>query len=56
VLDAIGHEDTAAGMKQLYAQHGISADRIASVVAFAIDLPEDTTVNEFTVGPANQPW
>jgi hypothetical protein len=22
----------------------------------AIDLPEDTVVNEFTVGPANQPW
>jgi NADP-dependent 3-hydroxy acid dehydrogenase YdfG len=56
LLDAISHEDTAAGMKQLYAQYGISADRIASVVAFAIDLPEDTTVNEFTVGPANQPW
>ena len=23
---------------------------------FAIDQPEDTTINEFTVGPANQPW
>jgi len=34
----------------------ISPERIASVVAFAIDLPEDTTVNEFTVGPANPPW
>jgi NADP-dependent 3-hydroxy acid dehydrogenase YdfG len=56
LLDAISHEDTAAGMKQLYDRYGISADRIASVVAFAIDLPEDTTVNEFTVGPANQPW
>ena len=30
--------------------------RIADVVAFAIDQPEDTTINEFTVGPANQPW
>ena len=35
---------------------GISPDRIASVVAFAIDQPEDTTINEFTVGPASQPW
>jgi hypothetical protein len=25
-------------------------------VAIAIDQPEDTTINEFTVGPANQPW
>ena len=31
-------------------------ERIAGVVAFAIDLPDDTVVNEFTVGPANQPW
>jgi len=23
-------------------------------VAFAIDQPVDTTINEFTVGPANQ--
>jgi NADP-dependent 3-hydroxy acid dehydrogenase YdfG len=22
----------------------------------ALDLPEDTTINEFTVSPANQPW
>jgi NADP-dependent 3-hydroxy acid dehydrogenase YdfG len=35
---------------------GISPDRVVNVVVFAIDEPEDTTVNEFTVGPANQPW
>jgi NADP-dependent 3-hydroxy acid dehydrogenase YdfG len=56
LLDAISHEASAEGMKKLYKQYGISAERIASVVAFAIDLPEDTTVNEFTVGPASQPW
>ncbi len=43
-------------MTKLYEQFGISPDRIANVVAFAIDQPEDTTINEFTVGPANQPW
>jgi len=43
-------------MEKVYAQYAISPERIASVVAFAIDLPEDTTVNEFTVGPANPPW
>ncbi|MCV2219579.1 SDR family NAD(P)-dependent oxidoreductase [Thauera sp. Sel9] len=32
------------------------ASQGARVVAFAIDQPGDTTVNEFTVGPANQPW
>jgi NADP-dependent 3-hydroxy acid dehydrogenase YdfG len=56
LLGAISHEATSTQMTKLYEQYGISADRIASVVAFAIDLPEDTTVNEFTVGPANQPW
>jgi hypothetical protein len=25
-------------------------------VACALDLPQDTTVSEFTVGPARQPW
>ncbi len=42
---------------QLYDKtNGISPDRVANVVAFAIDQPEDTNVNEFTIGPTNQPW
>lgn len=56
LLSTITHTGMAEGMGQLYKRYGISPDRIASVVAFALDLPEDTTVNEFTVGPANQPW
>lgn len=35
---------------------GISPDRIAGVLAFAIDQPEDAAINELMVGPANQPW
>ena len=56
LLGTISHQATADGMGKLYEKFGISPDRIANVVAFAIDQPEDTTVNEFTVGPANQPW
>ena len=56
LLGAISHEATAEGAAKVYERFGISPDRIARVVAFAIDLPEDTTVNELTVGPANQPW
>jgi NADP-dependent 3-hydroxy acid dehydrogenase YdfG len=56
LLSAISHKDTAEGMAKVYERFGISPDRIANVVAFAIDQPEDTTINEFTVGPANQPW
>jgi NADP-dependent 3-hydroxy acid dehydrogenase YdfG len=56
LLGAISHEDTAEQAKNVYDTFGISPDRIADVVAFAIDQPQDTTINEFTVGPANQPW
>lgn len=56
LLGMISHKGTADAMQKLYDRYGISPDRIASVVAFAIDQPEDTTINEFTVGPANQPW
>ena len=56
LLSTITHGGMAEGMGQLYKRYGISPDRIANVVAFAIDQPDDTTVNEFTVGPANQPW
>ena len=56
LLGAISDIETAKGAAALYEQYGISPDRIANVVAFAIDQPEDTTINEFTVGPANQPW
>ena len=56
LLSAISHKGTAEGMAKVYERFGISPDRIANVVAFAIDQPEDTTINEFTVGPANQPW
>ena len=56
LLGTISHGTTAAAMRDIYKQYGIAPERIANVVAFAIDQPEDTTVNEFTVGPANQPW
>jgi NADP-dependent 3-hydroxy acid dehydrogenase YdfG len=56
LLDTISDKGTAEQMQNIYDQYGISPDRIANVVAFAIDQPEDTTINEFTVGPANQPW
>ena len=55
LLDAISDKDTAEGAQALYDQYGIAPERVAGVVAYALDLPVDTTVNEFTIGPANQP-
>src|SRR5438128_2819230 len=56
LLGMISHTGTADQMKNVYDRYGISPERVANVVAIAIDQPEDTTINEFTVGPANQPW
>ena len=43
----------ADSMQKVYERYGIAPDRIANVVAFANDQPEDTTVNEFIVEPSN---
>ncbi|RWM80913.1 MAG: SDR family oxidoreductase [Mesorhizobium sp.] len=56
LLNTISQRQTLDQMQNTYDKYGISPDRIANVVAFAIGQPEDTTINEFTVGPANQPW
>jgi NADP-dependent 3-hydroxy acid dehydrogenase YdfG len=56
LLGTISHAGVADAMKKTYDKYGIAPERIAEVIAFAIDQPEDTVVNEFTVGPANQPW
>ena len=56
LLGTISHAGAADGMAQLYKKFGITPDHIANVVGFAIDQPDNTTVSEFTVGPANQPW
>jgi NADP-dependent 3-hydroxy acid dehydrogenase YdfG len=56
LLKSITDKGSAEVMEKLYATYGVSPDRIADVVAFAVDQPDDTTINEFTVGPAAQPW
>lgn len=56
LLGQITDQDVAEKMTALYKQYGISPDRVANVVAFAIDQSEDTNVNEFTIGPTAQLW
>jgi NADP-dependent 3-hydroxy acid dehydrogenase YdfG len=56
LLATISDKQALNQMQDIYDKYGISPDRIANIVAFAIDQPDDTTINEFTVGPANQPW
>lgn len=56
LLSTITDPEAAKAMQANYDMYQISPDRVASVVAFAIDQPEDTNVSELTVGPTNQPW
>jgi NADP-dependent 3-hydroxy acid dehydrogenase YdfG len=56
LLGTISDKGTAEQMRNVYDRYGISPDRIANVVVFAIDQPKDTTISELTVGPADQPW
>jgi len=56
LLDTITDKNASQSMTALYEKHGISPDRVANVVAFAIDQPADTNINEFTIGPTSQPW
>src|SRR5438067_5072101 len=56
LLGTIRDKDTAERMGSVYDTYQIPPDRIASVVAIAIDQPDDTTISEFTVDPASQPW
>jgi NADP-dependent 3-hydroxy acid dehydrogenase YdfG len=56
LLSTISHKGMSDAMTGIYKTYGIAPERIASVVSFAVDQPDDTVVNEFTVGPTNQPW
>ncbi|WP_017548701.1 SDR family oxidoreductase [Salinicoccus carnicancri] len=56
LLETITDKETLDGATEMYDQYAITPDRIANVVEFAIDQPEDVNINEFTVGPTDQPW
>lgn len=56
LLETITDNRTLEGLTESYKQYGITPDRVANVVEFAINQPEDVNINEFTVGPTNQPW
>lgn len=56
LLNTITDKQTLVDMNQTYNQYQIGPERVAKVVSFAIDQPEDTDVAEFTIGPTIQPW
>ena len=56
LVDSITHDGVKDNMRKLYDNYEIPSARVASVVAYAIDQPDDTNVSEFTIGPTAQPW
>lgn len=56
LVAGITNPEMAAAMRSLYDSYEIPAERVANVVAFALNQPEDTNVSEFTLGPTTQPW
>lgn len=52
--NTITDEGLKTGVDQLYKTLAISPDRIARTVAFAIDAPADTSMNEILVRPTSQ--
>ena len=56
LVAGITNPEMAEAMHGLYDAYEIPAERVANVVAFALNQPEDTNISEFTLGPTTQPW
>lgn len=56
LVASITDGDTAKAYRALYDTYEIPPERVANVVAFALSQPEDTNINEFTLGPTTQAW
>ena len=56
LVDHITDSATSGDYRKLYDTYEIPAERVASVVAFALNQPDDTNISEFTIGPTTQPW
>lgn len=50
----ITDKDLKPGIEQLYDEVAISPERVAKTIAFAIDMPEDTSINEILFRPTSQ--
>ncbi len=56
LVASITNAEMSQAMRGLYDTYEIHAERVANVVVFALNQPEDTNISEFTIGPTAQPW
>lgn len=54
LTSTITDEELKPAFEQLYAEYAISPDRVAETIAFAMDMPEDTALNEILMRPTQQ--
>jgi len=56
LISHIPDKNIQAGEEAVRSKTELPADEIAKVVEYAVDMPEETNISEFTVGPTNQVW
>lgn len=54
LLDHVKDPDTKQNLDAFYHAYAISSDRVAQAIAFAINMPDDTTMNEIVMRPTSQ--
>ncbi|WP_428958783.1 SDR family oxidoreductase [Levilactobacillus brevis] len=54
LTNSITDENVKKGTEQFYNEFAISPERIANAIAFAINSPEDTAINELIIRPTKQ--
>jgi NADP-dependent 3-hydroxy acid dehydrogenase YdfG len=56
LLDSVSDPDTAAQVREFYAQAAIPAASFARAVAFAISQPDEVDINEIVFRPTRQEY
>jgi len=54
LTDHVKDPETKLALDKFYDDYAVSADRVAQAIAFAINTPEDTTMNEIVIRPTAQ--
>lgn len=54
LTDHVQDPETKQALNKFYNDYAVSPDRVAETIAFAINTPEDTTMNEIVIRPTAQ--
>lgn len=54
LVDHVTDPDTKKTMENFYASVSMPSERVAQAISLAVDLPEDSDINEIVMRPSNQ--